>query len=87
VVRDRRYPEPTAATRCGRRRCHSSVRSMGEQTASPDSQLLARIRQRGPGTVFMPADFVWAPVNAADLALSRNARVGPIRTPVASTTR
>ena len=45
-----------------------------------DSQVLARIRQRGPATVFTPADFVdLGPRNAVDLALSRNARAGAIR--------
>jgi hypothetical protein len=53
---------------------------MGKQTASVDSQVLARIRRQGPGTVFTPADFVdLGPRNAVDLALSRNARAGTIR--------
>jgi hypothetical protein len=53
---------------------------MGKQAASVDSQVLARIRQQGPGTVFTPADFVdLGPRNAVDLALSRNARAGAIR--------
>jgi hypothetical protein len=53
---------------------------MGKQTASVDSQVLARIRQQGPGAVFTPADFVdLGPRNAVDLALSRNARAGTIR--------
>jgi hypothetical protein len=53
---------------------------VGKQTISVDSQVLARIRQQGPGTVFTPADFVdLGPRNAVDLALSRNARAGTIR--------
>lgn len=45
-----------------------------------DSQVLARIRQQGPGIVFTPADFVDVGLrNAVGLALSRNARVGSIR--------
>ena len=54
--------------------------NMGKQAASVDSQILARIRQHRPGTVFTPADFVdLGPRNAVDLALSRNARAGTIR--------
>jgi hypothetical protein len=53
---------------------------MGKQAASVDSQVLARIRQQGPGTVFTPADFVdLGPRNAVDLALSRNAWAGATR--------
>jgi hypothetical protein len=53
---------------------------MGKQAASVDSQVLARIRRQGSGTVFTPADFVdLGPRNAVDLALSRNARAGAIR--------
>ena len=53
---------------------------MGKQAASVDSQVLARMRQQGPGTAFTPADFVdLGPRNAVDLALSRNARAGTIR--------
>ncbi len=53
---------------------------MGKQAASVDSQVLARIRHQGPGTVVTPADFVdLGPRNAVDLALSRNARSGAIR--------
>lgn len=53
---------------------------MGKQADSVDSQVLAKIRQQGPGTVFTPADFVdLGPRNAVDLALSRNARAGAIR--------
>lgn len=53
---------------------------MNKQATSVDSQVLARIRRQGPGTVFTPADFVdLGPRNAVDLALSRNARAGIIR--------
>lgn len=53
---------------------------MAKHATSVDSQVLARIRQQGPGTVFTPADFVdLGPRNAVDLALSRNARAGTIR--------
>jgi hypothetical protein len=48
---------------------------MGKQATSVDSQVLARIRQQGPGSVFTPTDFAdLGPRNALDLALSRNAR-------------
>lgn len=63
-----------------RKTCYISVKIMGKQTDSVDSQVLARIRQQGPGTVFTPADFVdLGPRNAVDLALSRNGRAGAIR--------
>jgi hypothetical protein len=53
---------------------------MGKHASSVDSQVLARIRRKGPGTVFTPTDFVdLGPRNAVDLALSRNARAGTIR--------
>jgi hypothetical protein len=53
---------------------------MGKQPTSVDSQLLVRIREFGPGTVFTAADFLdLGPRNAVDLALSRNARAGIIR--------
>jgi hypothetical protein len=53
---------------------------MGKQAHSVDSLVLARIRRKGAGTVFTPADFADVGTrNAVDLALSRNARAGTIR--------
>lgn len=53
---------------------------MGKQAHSVDSLVLARIRRKGPGNVFTPADFAdLGTRNAVDLVLSRNARAGTIR--------
>lgn len=63
-----------------RKRCYISVKNMGKQVTSVDSQVLARISEFGPGAVFTPADFVdLGSRNAVDLALSRNAGTGTIR--------
>jgi hypothetical protein len=65
---------------CDRNTCYISVKNMGKQAGSVDSRVLARMRRKRPGTVFIPADFVdLGPRNAVDLALSRNARAGAIR--------
>ena len=53
---------------------------MGKHANSIDSQILQRIRRRGAGYVFTPADFLdLGSRNAIDLALSRQARAGTIR--------
>lgn len=53
---------------------------MGKHADSIDSQILLRIRRKGAGYVFTPADLLdLGPRNAIDLALSRQARVGTIR--------
>jgi len=53
---------------------------MSKHAQSIDSQILKRIRQKGMGYVFTPADFLdLGPRNAIDLALSRSARAGTIR--------
>ena len=49
-------------------------------TQSIDSQVLVRIRRRGPGAVFTAADFLDLGSRASiDQALSRNARAGAIQ--------
>jgi hypothetical protein len=53
---------------------------MGRRTQSIDSQVIARIRRRGPGAVFTAADFLDLGSRASiDQALSRSARAGAIR--------
>lgn len=53
---------------------------MGKHADSIDSQILLRIRRKGAGYVFTPADFLdLGSRNAIDLALSRRTRDGTIR--------
>ena len=53
---------------------------MAKHATSIDAQIARRIRQKGSGAVFTPADFLdLGSRNAVDLALSRRARGGNIR--------
>lgn len=53
---------------------------MGKHAASIDSKVLARMRERGAGQVFTPAEFLdLGSRNAIDLTLSRHVRAGTIR--------
>ena len=54
---------------------------MGRQANSIDSKILQRITDGAAGRVYTPMDFLdLGSRNAVDLALSRQARAGSIRT-------
>lgn len=55
-------------------------KDMAKHAQSIDSAILKRIRRKGTGWVFTPADFLdLGSRNAVDLALSRSARAGTVR--------